>query len=340
MANGNGNGGQSQDQKKYMMYALFAFIGVVVCVMLAFGSFKLADYLKNKRESEEADETSTTPGAPPAPAPPTARDRLLAEGKLILGPETDINVVSPPSIPMPFTPTSDDKEIEYTISFDIKVEKNLPMDGVFIVLDRGGSADDSNGRRPLIQVKTTSRTTERCARNVSELQGLENTELSGVQLAQQDTAGCQKIREQVIDKTNFIEFFHKPSVSTGMDGPQAGQDYKNVTIIVRPGETDLRSKAELYYDGAKVTTSGTDQIEWGNLSSEWRWAGGQTAVNSAIGYVKIRNAYIFKRALDEEDEGEISLLLNKGASASNTSSYKIEPPQVSWKFDPEGFSAD
>ena len=105
-----------------------------------------------------------------------------------------------------------------------------------------------------------------------------------------------------------------------------------MTIVVNSTEEN-RSNAKIYWDsmavGDPTDSTGTD---WGNLSSSWRWAGGQTAVNASIGSVKVKNAYIFARALDDD---EIATLLGRGSSA--TSEYRAEPKTASWKFNPSGY---
>ena len=135
---------------------------------------------------------------------------------------------------------------------------------------------------------------------------------------------------------NTLQVSHKPSLTVNTSvGPQAGQDFKNLTIVVKSTEEN-KSNAKIYWDSAAVgdptESLGTD---WGNLSSSWRWAGGQTAVNASIGSVKIKNAYIFGRALDDD---EIATLLGRGSSA--TSTYATEPKLASWKFNPSGYESD
>lgn len=280
--------------------ALAAFF---FCMM--FVSAGLKYYFGKKAAEDEANSQVSSTWGPSAasPGPAAASDVLTERAKLIQGTtskagaktiqldEVDINVVSPPSIPNPFTINTGDSSntIAYTISFDIKVEKNMGS-GEFTLMDRGGTGDDANGRRPKIS----------------------------------------------LNNNNTIQFGHNPSLTVNTSvGPQAGQDYKNLTIVVKSTEEN-KSNAKIYWDSTAVGDAtesfGTD---WGNLSSSWRWAGGQTAVNSSIGYVKVKNAYIFGRALDD---GEIATLLGRGSSA--TSTYCAEPKMASWKFDPSGYESD
>lgn len=332
--------------------ALAAFF---FCMMVLSAGLKL--YFKKKAEEDEANSqmSSTWSPAPSAasPGPAAASDILTEREKLIQGTsekpggkpiqvaEVDINVVSPPSIPNPFTINTGDpsKTIEYTITFDIKVEKNLGRDEVFTVMDRGGSGDDANGRRPTIQLKSTATSSKRCPRNTCELSGLEFLGDTGScsPLIHSDGSGCVKNVTTYTDpKHNSIKFNHKPSLALDTDvGPQAGQDFKNLTIVVNSTEEN-RSNVKIYWDsmavGDPTDSAGTD---WGVLSSSWRWAGGQTAVNASIGSVKIKNAYIFGRALDDD---EIATLLGRGSSA--TSTYVAEPTKASWKFNPSGYESD
>lgn len=274
---------------------------------MAVMSYALSLYFKKKAAEDEATSQMSSTWGPSAssPGPAAASDVLSERDKLLQGTadkvgaktiqldEVDINVVSPPAIPNPFTINTGDpsKTIAYTITFDIKVEKNLGRDQVFTVLDRGGIADDSNGQRPMIQLVST---------------------------------------------TNTIKLTHKPSLTQATTvGPQAGEDFKNCTIVVNSTEEN-KSNAKIYWDSAAAgdptDSAGTD---WGVLSSPWRWAGGQTAVNAGIGSVKIKNAYIFARALDDD---EIATLLGRGSSA--TSTYCAEPKMASWKFNPDGYASD
>lgn len=281
--------------------ALAAFF---FCMM--FVSWGLKYYFKKKAEEDEANSMISSTWGPSAssPGPAAASDVLTERDKLIQGTsdktgaktiqldEIDINVTSPPPIQDPFiinTANDGDKSIDYTVTFDIKVEKNLGRDEVFTVMDRGGSGDDANGRRPTIQLKY-----------------------------------------------NSIQLTHKPSLTQGASvGPQAGQDYKNLTVVVKATDEN-RSTVKMFWDGTAVgeasDSAGTD---WGNLASSWRWAGGQTAVNASIGSVKVKNAYIFGRALDDD---EVAVLLGRGASA--TSTYTAEPKVASWKFNPSGYESD
>ena len=281
--------------------ALAAFF---FCMM--FVSWGLKYYFGKKAAEDEANAKVETTFGPSAssPGPAAASDVMSERDKLIQGTsdkvgaktiqlgEVDINVVSPPTIPDPFTintANDGDKSIEYTITFDIKVEKNMSS-GEFVVMDRGGVDDDANGRRPKISLKNN----------------------------------------------NALHLIHKPSLTINTSvGPQAGQDFKNCTIVVKTTDAN-RSSAKIFWDstavGEPTESVGTD---WGNLSSGWRWAGGQTAVNASIGSVKIKNAYIFGRALDDD---EVAVLLGRGASA--TSTYSAEPKTASWKFNPSGYESD
>jgi hypothetical protein len=298
-------------------------------------SYALSLYFKKKAEEDEAkDSVSSTWGPSPSPGAAAASDVLSEREKLLQGTagktgaktiqldEVDINVVAPPSIPNPFTINTGDpsKTIEYTITFDIKVEKNLGRDEVFTVLDRGGVADDSNGQRPMVQLKTTATSEEYC-------------KLSGIALRDCHNDKATRYKDY---KNNSIQFTHKPSLTlTAAVGPQAGEGFKNLTIVVSSTDEN-KSNAKIYWDstaaGDATPSLGTD---WGNLSSSWRWAGGQTAVNASIGSVKIKNAYIFGRALDDD---EIATLLGRGSTA--TSTYQAEPKTASWKFNPSGYESD
>ncbi len=303
-------------------------LGLAAAAFLFFTVISLGiwSYFKTKREEEEADEVYTSaPAAAPGPAPPSdvmsARDVLLREAKPILVNETDVNVASPPSIPSPFTintANDADKVIKYTVSFDIKVEKNLPgRDQEWTLLERGGDADDADGRRPKICIKTLFKNERRC-----------------IGPAHIETAGCIREDNYVLDKPNTIDFAHKPSVGANAGvGPQAGADYKNCTIVVRSSGS-LAAAGAIYWEGSKITDIDANSADWGNLSSSWRWAGGQTAPNADLGYVKIRNAYIFPRDLTSD---EVATLTGRGSSAST---YVMEPTDASWKFNPSGFEKD
>jgi hypothetical protein len=330
-----------------IMGALAAFF---FCMMVLSAGLKL--YFKKKAEEDEANAAVSSTWSPSAasPGPAAASDVEDERAKLIKGTadkpgaktiqleEVDINVASPPSIPNPFTINTGDpsKTIEYTITFDIKVEKNLGRDEVFTVLERGGVADDSNGQRPMVQITSTSKSSERCAKNTCELNGLEFLGDTGSCSPLANALGCQKVRVYSVDKPNVIKFTHKPSLTlTAAVGPQAGEGFKNCTIVVNSTDEN-KSNAKIYWDsmavGDPTDSAGTD---WGNLSSPWRWAGGQTAVNASIGAVKIKNAYIFPRALDDD---EIATLLGRGSAA--TSTYCAEPKTASWKFNPSGYESD
>ena len=282
------------------MGALAAFF---FCMM--FVSYGLSYYFGKKAKEDEANSMVSSTWGPSAasPGPAAASDVLSEREKLLQGTsskagaktiqldEVDINVVSPPSIPNPFTINTGDpsKTIEYTITFDIKVEKNMSS-GEFVLMDRGGSGDDANGRRPKIS----------------------------------------------LNNNNALQLIHKPSLTLNTSvGPRAGEGFKNCTIVVSSTDEN-KSNAKIYWDstaaGDATESLGTD---WGNLSSSWRWAGGQTAVNASIGSVKVKNAYIFGRALDDD---EIATLLGRGSSA--TSTYQAEPKTASWKFNPSGYESD
>ena len=306
--------------------ALAAFF---FCMM--FASWGLKYYFGKKAAEDEANAKIETTFGPSAASPGPAaasdvmseRDKLIQGAKTIQLSEVDINVVAPPTIPDPFTintANDGDKIVAYTISFDIKVEKALGRDEVFTVLDRGGVGDDNNGRRPMVQLKSTATAQEYC-------------ELSGIALRD-----CyeNKATRYVNPKPNSIQFVHKPSLTQSTDvGPQVGQDFKNVTIVVKDTGPNT-SRVKVFWDSA-VAGESTDSLgaDWGGLSSGWRWAGGQTAVNASIGSVKVKNAYIFGRALEDD---EVSVLLGRGASA--TSTYCAEPAQASWKFNPSGYESD
>jgi hypothetical protein len=321
------------------------------CMM--FVSAGLKYYFKKKAEDDEANAKveSTWGPSSSSPGPAAASDVEDERAKLIKGTadkpgaktiqleEVDINVASPPSIPNPFTintANDGDKSIDYTITFDIKVEKTLGREEVFTVLDRGGVADDSNGQRPVVQITSTTKSSQRCAKNTCELNGLEFLGDTGSCSPLANAAGCQKVTVYSVDKPNVLKFTHKPSLTmTAAVGPQAGEDFKNCTIVVKSTDAN-RSTVKMFWDGMAVgdpaDSAGTD---WGVLSSPWRWAGGQTAVNAIIGAVKVKNAYIFGRALDDD---EVAVLLGRGASA--TSTYATEPKTVSWKFNPSGYESD
>lgn len=311
--------------------ALAAFFFCMMCVA---GALKY--YFGKKAEEDAASETitSTITRGPSASAPgPAAASDVLSErdkliqgtsdkvgGKKVLDDETDINVAAPPSLPSPFTINSgdDSKAVDYTISFDIKVEKNLPRDAIFTILARGGTGEGANDQRPHIYLKSTAEEEEYCT-------------LRGIAL--RDCYENKAIR-YINAKNNRIILSHKPSAGVTTDvGPQAGADYKNCTIVVTAAGDNL-STVRIYWDAAAVGEGESAGADWGTLDSEWKWAWGQTAVNNDIGYVKIKNAYIFKRALDAD---EIAVLQRRGATAST---YVTEPAQASWKFNPTGYESD
>ena len=313
--------------------ALAAFF---FCMMVLSAGLKL--YFKKKAEEDEANSqmSSTWSPAPSAasPGPAAASDILTEREKLIQGTsekpggkpiqvaEVDINVVSPPSIPNPFTINSGQSaDVAYTISFDIKVEKNTDREEAFTVLDRGGTGDDGNGRRPMIQLKTTATEDFTCTTQYA---------------SKNDCPSGQRRTYYRDHKNNSIKFKHKPSLNMDTDvGPQNGQDYKNCTIVVRP-TGDNMARVKIYWDAVVVAESEESfGADWGNLSSGWRWGGGQTTVMASIGYVKIKNAYIFGRELDDD---EVAVLLGRGSSA--TSTYVAEPAKASWKFNPSGYESD
>lgn len=310
------------DSKKGLAMALG--LGALFFLFMMFVSGSIKYYLQTKREKEEADTEYTmapAPGRAPGPAAPSdvmdARSTLLQEAKAVLVNETDINVASPPTIPRPFTVNTandGDKVIKYTLTFDIKVEKNMGgRDQTWTILDRGGSSD-ATGQRPLIQLKTLFRNDRWC-----------------IGPAHVDTEGCIKEDHYVFDKANTIEVVHKPSmgVNAGV-GPQAGADYKNCTIVVRSSGS-LAAAGAVYWDGTKVVDIDSNATDWGTLDAPWRWAGGQTAPNADLGYVKIKNAYIFGRDLTSD---EVATLLGRGASAST---YVMEPKEAAWRFNPSGY---
>jgi hypothetical protein len=306
------------------------------CMM--FVSAGLKYYFKKKAEEDEANakvESTWSPSSS-SPGPAAASDVLSERDKLIQGTsgkvgakpiqvaEADINVVSPPSIPNPFTintANDGDKSIDYTITFDIKVEKTLGREEVFTVLDRGGVGDDGNGQRPVIQLKSKATEDFTCTTTYSS----KNLCPSG-----------QRRTYYRDYENNSIIFTHKPSLTLNTSvGPQAGQDFKNLTIVVKTTNAN-RSTVKMFWDGTAVGgASDSAGADWGNLASSWRWAGGQTAVNAIIGAVKVKNAYIFGRALDDD---EVAVLLGRGASA--TSTYAAEPKLASWKFNPSGYESD
>lgn len=297
---------------------------------------------------------SSTWGPSASPAPAAASDVASERADLIKGTsdkpgaktiqldEVDINVASPPSIPDPFTINSDTPP-DYTISFDIKVEKNLPMNGTFTIIDRGGTVDDNTGRRPWVQLISTSKSSKRCPRNTCELSGLEFLGDTGScsPLIHSDGSGCVKnVTTYSIDKTNTIKFTHKAAATPFVDkaitvGPQAGQDYKNLTIVVK-SRSSTEAEVKIFWDSVLAVESQVSEFaDWGSVVSKWRWAGGQTAANPSTGYVKIKNAYIFGRALDD---AEVAILLYRGENA--TSTYCTEPKTASWKFNPSGYESD
>ena len=311
------------DRSKGEIAMILGFAALAFFVAAVF-SGAISYYFKKKRESEE-EQYSAAPGpaaSAPGPAAPSdvtdARTTLLQGAKAILVNETDINVASPPSIPQPFTINTAgeaDKVIKYTVSFDIKVEKNLPgRDQIWTILDRGGVAEDATGRRPRIALKTLFRNDPWC-----------------IGPAHVNTAGCVKEDHYVFDKANTIQFDHRPSVSVNAGvGPQAGDGYKNCTIVVRSSGS-LNAAGAIYWDGTKVADIDSNSADWGTLDAPWRWAGGQTAPDASIGYVKIKNAYIFPRDLSSD---EVATLIGRGASA--TSTFVTEP----WIFNPDGYDSD
>jgi hypothetical protein len=331
-----------------------------LCMMAISAALKY--YFGKKAAEDEANASITSTWGPSAssPGPAAASDVEDERAKLIKGDddlvgaktiqldEVDINVVSPPSIPDPFTINATTPP-DYTISFDIKVEKNLPMNGTFTILDRGGNADDNTGRRPWVQLVTTSRNDRRCAADITELQGLEGLGnfagsqgsggLNQVRFAP-DTAGCQKVDNWVVDHTNTIRVIHKAATTPFPDksttvGPQAGQDFKNCTIVVK-SRSQTEAEIKIFWDSVLAVESQVSEFaDWGSVVSKWRWAGGQTAPNANIGSVKIKNAYIFGRALDDS---EVAILLYRGANAEST--YAVEPTMASWKFNPSGYASD
>ena len=309
-----------------IMGALAAFF---LCMTVL--SYVLSLYFKKKAEEDEANAAVSSTWSPsaasPGPAPASdvmsARDTLLSGAKTIQLAEVDINVVTPPSIPNPFTiNTADngDKSIDYTITFDIKVEKNMGRDEAFTILDRGGAADDANGQRPLVQLKTTATSEQYC-------------KLSGIALRDCYNDKATRYKDY---KNNSIQFKHKPSLTQATTvGPQAGEGFKNCTIVVK-STGELTSSSTIFWDSVSAgDPTESLAVDWGSLSSGWRWAGGQTAVNATIGTVKVKNAYIFKKALTA---AEVSVLLGRGASA--TSTYCSEPAMASWKFNPSGYESD
>jgi len=310
--------------------ALAAFF---FCMMVLSAGLKY--YFGKKAAEDEANSQVSSTWGPSAssPGPAAASDVLSERDKLLQGTadkvgaktiqldEVEINVVSPPAIPNPFTINTGDpsKTIAYTITFDIKVEKNMDGENAeWIIIDRGGVGDDANGRRPKISLLTKWN------------HGRECTTAGAIM-------GSCVTRDVVNSKDyNTLQVAHKPSLTINtVVGPQAGQDFKNCTIVVNSTDEN-KSTAKIYWDSTAVgdatDSAGTD---WGNLSSSWRWAGGQTAVNASIGSVKVKNAYMFARALDDS---EIATLLGRGSSA--TSEYRTEPKTASWKFNPSGYSSD
>jgi hypothetical protein len=316
-----------------IMGALAAFF---FCMMVLSAGLKYY-FGKKAAEDEEKNAFEVVARGPSAasPGPAAASDVLSERDELIKGTtdkvgaktiqldEVDINVVSPPSIPNPFTINTGDpsKTIAYTITFDIKVEKNLGRDEAFTILDRGGVGDDANGQRPLVQLKTTATEDFNCTTQYA---------------SKNDCPSGQRRTYYRDHKNNSIQFVHKPSLTLATSvGPLAGEGFKNCTIVVSSTDEN-KSNAKIYWD----STAAGDATEslgtyWGNLSSSWRWAGGQTAVNASIGSVKIKNAYIFGRALDDD---EIATLLGRDSTA--TSTYQAEPKTASWKFNPSGYESD
>ena len=329
--------------------ALAAFF---FCMM--FVSWGLKYYFGKKAKEDEENAAFEGGGRGPsasAPGPAAASDVMSERDKLIQGTsdkvgaktiqldEVDINVAAPPTIPDPFTINATTPP-DYTISFDIKVEKNLPRDGAFTILDRGGSADDNTGRRPWLQLVSTTKSHDRCAKNTCELNGLEFLGDTGSCSPLANALGCQKVTVYELDHANTIKMTHKAAATPFAEqattvGPQAGEDYKNCTIVVKStGATDAEIK--IFWDSVMAgQMADSKAADWGSVVSKWQWAGGQTAPNANIGAVKVKNAYIFGRALDDS---EVAILLNRGASA--TSTYCAEPKTVSWKFNPSGYESD
>jgi hypothetical protein len=183
---------------------------------------------------------------------------------------------------------------------------------------------------------------------LTELRGLEGLNefegskgsggLNQVRLA--DAGGCQKVDNWVIDHTNTIKFTHKAAATPILEGattvgPQAGQDFKNLTIVVK-NRSSTEADVKIFWDSVMVMETQVSKFaDWGSVVSKWRWAGGQTAPNPSTGYVKIKNAYIFGRALEDS---EVAILLYRGENASST--YVTEPTTASWKFNPSGYEID
>lgn len=317
-------------QGAIILGALAAFFFCMMCV-----SAGLKYYFGKKAEEDEANKTAASdawaPAASPGPAAASdvmsERDKLIqgtsskVGGKKVLDDDTNINGTAPVGIPLPYTiNTADDgdKVIDYTISFDIKVEKNLPREALFTVLARGGNGEGSNDQRPHVYLKSTADAEEYCT-------------LSGIAL--RDCYENRATRYNNV-KNNRIMLSHKPSAGVATEaGPQAGEDYKNCTIVVR-STGELLASSKIWWDSTVVGEADSAAADWGLLSSDWKWAWGQTAVRDDIGYVKIKNAYIFGRALDDD---EVAVLQGRGATAST---YVTEPKTASWKFNPTGYESD
>jgi hypothetical protein len=296
------------------------------CLMVLSAGLKI--YFGRKAAEDEAKsqvDTKWSESPAPAPSPPTdiatARTTLLGTGKAIQVAEADINAVAPPAFATPF-PIESDTPPEYTITFDIKVANSMPGENAeFIILDRGGAGDDSNGRRPKVSLLSKWNHARRCT-------------TAGAIMGACVTEDYVKTKD-----LNTIQFVHKSAAGSALAigttvGPQAGQDYKNLTIVVRStGQT--AAAAKLYWDGLEAGSVDSNPADWGLAASTWRWAGGQTAVNANIGTVMVKNAYVFSRALDDS---EVATLLGRAPSA--TSTYVAEPAQTAWKFNPEGYSSD
>lgn len=277
-------------------------LGAAAFLVGAFIMYMVKLYYAKKAADEEAAKGESGwaggPAAAPAPSPPgpvsdvlTAKDALLRTAKPLQVSEIDINVVSPPAITAPFTINSNTPP-EYTIVFDLKVEKFVTNGGVFTILDRGGGGGAADSNRPVVTLRSTDK--------------------------------------------YVIQFEHKPSVTASSStGPVAAEDFKNCAIIVKAA-SDATASVKIYWDGAKVAEAEAAAADWGDVSSAWRWAGGQTAVNAGAGYIKIKNAYIFPKAIEETDVAT----LNSRAASATTSTYTAEPLVASWKFNPGGYESD
>ena len=301
---------------------------IFFCLMVLSAGLKI--YFARKAAEDEANASmnstwSSSPSPGPSPSPSsdiaTARTNILNSGTAIQVAEADINAVAPPAFQTPFTIQSDTPP-EYTITFDIKVEKSMQGENAeFIILDRGGTGDDSNGRRPKISLLSKWNHDRRCT-------------TAGAIMGSCVTQDYVKSKD-----LNTIQFVHKSAAGSALAmsstaGPQAGQDYKNLTIVVKStGQTS--ASAKLYWDGLEAGSVDSNSADWGLAASTWRWAGGQTAVYDQIGSVKVKNAYVFSRALTDD---EVATLLGRAPSA--TSTYVVEPTTASWKFNPDGYESD